>query len=385
LTVFVFVVMLFCRHFVDGSLTGSLQKKGRKMKKILTVAIFGFVSFAMVALVACEDHVRERDVQKWEEIDGAVEVEDDEEFEVDNDVGIDDEEVEEVEADNYVDSIDVEAVDGDDTQACDLFAMRTVDSPFGKVVPLNARGLDLFEMIIVAREQFGISGLVFEQFGAGGDNTAPLRISSKEFSVYQEAEVIGRIATFVFEQEVMTIKDGYIHFMLETDLDGSMKSGDVLGYRLIEVITTDGACVDGLPVESNIFFVSQVCSLNLTQEGSLQFLASALGCVDLEVRKVEFSISNLTGFDLDNFTLKNALTGEVLAGPVSVVAGVSSFVLQDSFLVRANEEIPIQIVFDAEPGEVNISLDSVIVYDVDKGTETFPWGDLPFVWNYTGQ
>jgi len=74
-----------------------------------------------------------------------------------------------------------------------------------------------------------------------------------------------------------------------------------------------------------------------------------------------------------------------LAGPVSVVAGVSSFVLQDSFLVRANEEIPIQIVFDAEPGEVNISLDSVIVYDVDKGTETFPWGDLPFVWNYTGQ
>ncbi len=338
------------------------------MKSITLVAFFCFVNL----LAGCEDHVRE--VDGGFEADGFSEVE---EIEVGEDV-FEAEEVEEVNADG---ELEEEIEDG----VC-LFVQKGPASPESRVVPINAKGVNLLEVRLLGHGPTGVLGLVFEQFGASNANTGSLRIRSETWNISQEAFVDGRLATFTFEQDQLIIMDSSVSLMLETDLNGSMGSGDAFGYRLIEVITTDGGCINGLPIESNLFSVSQACAWILSQDVDLhQIFGSTYECdSDIEVREMNFSIENLTGASIENFRLLNH-SEEVVAGPVDLELGNNSFGLNEPFLVSGQSLYLIKIRFDAEPGEVKISLDSVVVYDVDDGTETVVWGDLPFEWNYMSE
>lgn len=177
------------------------------MKSTLTVAIFCIFNFFAFA---CEDHVKEIDAGI--EQDGLSEVE-----------------------------------EGAEVPEC-LNVERTLDSPESKVVLGNEQSLEILKFLLEGNQR--VFGLVFEQFGPGSLNGGTLRIRSE--SEFFEVKPRGRIVSFDFELDM----EGSLRLVLETDLNDSMWSGDRFGYRLVEVITTDGGCVNGLPVESALFVVA---------------------------------------------------------------------------------------------------------------------------------
>ncbi|MDX9970714.1 MAG: hypothetical protein RBS56_02295 [Candidatus Gracilibacteria bacterium] len=326
------------------------------MKSLITVAFFGFVSFNMVS---CEDHVR-----VGVRLSGGESEQEDEN---------ENEEFDQVE--------ELDEVDGSCVQV-----FKGANSPRSAVIPQNAKDLFLLNIWLVTYEEISISGLVFEQYGVGSDNKGVLRISETGQEVKQE----GRKATFLFEQDLLTVKNGTISMSLKTDLDGSMLSGDVLGYRLIEVLTSDGDCIEGLPVEGDLMSISVLCPwvMGMALElGELAFYGGTFGCrADVEVREHRFSVENNTSGVIRNFRLENLGTGTLISGPVDLPRGKSSFSLNDPLIILGGKGVNFSIKFDAEPGEVKISLDSVVVWDLETSQETFSEGDLPFYWwSYKGK